>query len=127
MQNNFDFYKLLKEGEVIIPAPEKGKAPAAPAPAAVPGAPAPGTPAPVPTGGFILQAGSYRNLEDADRVKANLALLGVESRIEKAVLKSGETWYRLRIGPLTDPQQVETVRARLKENGINALLIRMDR
>ncbi len=123
-QNNYDFYKLLKEGEVIIPEPEKGKAPVAPAtPAPVP----PGTPpAVVPSGGFILQAGSYRSFEDADRVKASLALLGVDGRIEKAVLKTGETWYRLRIGPLTDPQQVETLRARLKDNGINALLIRVD-
>jgi cell division protein FtsN len=123
-QNNYDFYKLLKEGEVIIPEPDKGKAPVA---SATPAPVHPGTPsAVVPSGGFILQAGSYRSFEDADRVKASLALLGVDGRIEKAVLKTGETWYRLRIGPLTDPQQVETLRARLKDNGINALLIRVD-
>ncbi|MES1993670.1 MAG: SPOR domain-containing protein [Pseudomonadota bacterium] len=123
-QDRYDFYKLLKEGEVIIPEPDKGKAPAA---AATPAPAPPGTPpAAVPSGGFILQAGSYRSFEDADRVKASLALLGVDGRIEKAVLKTGETWYRLRIGPLTDPQQVETLRARLKDNGINALLIRVD-
>ncbi len=123
LANRYEFYELLKKGEVILPESDKSKAPSAPiAPVPVPDTP----PADTPSGRFILQVGSYRSFEDADRVKANLALLGMEARIEKAVLKTGEIWYRVRVGPLTDARQMEALRAQMKANGINALLIRVD-
>jgi len=125
LANRFEFYELLKKGEVILPESDKSKAPSAPiAPVPVPIPDTP--PADTPSGRFILQVGSYRSFEDADRVKANLALLGMEARIEKAALKTGETWYRVRVGPLTDVRQMEALRAQMKANGINALLIRVD-
>lgn len=121
--NRYEFYELLKEGEVIIPEPDKGKAPLAPAaPAPVLGTP----PADAPSGRFILQVGSYRRFEDADRVKASLALLGMDAGIEKAQLKNGETWYRVRVGPLTDARQIASLKTQMKANGINPLLIRID-
>lgn len=89
-------------------------------------APAPPPPAASPSARYILQVGSYRKFEDADRVKASLALLGLEARIEVATLGSGETWHRVRIGPLTDLQRVEATKAQLKSNGMDALLIRTD-
>lgn len=123
LANRYEFYELLKKGEVILPESDKSKAPSAPiAPVPVPDTP----PADTPSGRFILQVGSYRSFEDADRVKASLALLGMEARIEKAALKTGEIWYRVRVGPLTDARQMEALRAQMKANGINALLIRVD-
>ena len=121
--NRYEFYELLKKGEVILPESDKDKAPSTPtAPVPLPAAP----PVDAPSGRFILQVGSYRSFKDADRVKASLALLGMDTRIEKAVLKTGETWYRVRVGPLSDVRQMEALRARMKANGINALLIRVD-
>lgn len=123
LENRYEFYELLKKGEVILPESDKGKAPSTPiAPVPLPDTP----PADAPSGRFILQVGSYRSFEDADRVKASLALLGMDARIEKAALKTGETWYRVRVGPLTDARQMEALRAQMKANGINALLIRVD-
>ena len=123
LANRYEFYELLKKGEVILPESDKGKAPSAPiVPVPVPDAP----PADTPSGRFILQVGSYRSFEDADRVKASLALLGMEARIERAVLKTGEIWYRVRVGPLTDARQMEALKAQMKAHGINALLIRVD-
>jgi len=123
LANRYEFYELLKKGEVILPESDKGKAPSTPiAPVPLPDTP----PADAPAGRFILQVGSYRSFEDADRVKASLALLGMDARIEKAALKTGETWYRVRVGPLTDVRQMEAVRAQMKANGINSLLIRVD-
>lgn len=132
--DRFEFYELLKEGEQIVSVPEKGKAapavsapaartPAAPTPAAEPATVAPAS----PPARYILQVGSYRTFEDADRVKASLALLGLEGRIEQAKLANGQTWQRVRIGPLTDLQQVQSAQDRLKANGLDALLIRTDR
>ncbi len=122
LENRYEFYELLKKGELILPESDTAKAPATPsAPAAIPDTP----PAEALSGRFILQVGSYRNFEDADRVKASLALLGMDAHIEKAALRAGETWYRVRVGPLTDARQMETLRAQMKANGINALLIRV--
>ena len=121
-QERYDFYELLKEGEVVIPMPEEPKPPSV---ATTSPAPAP-PPAASPSARYILQVGSYRKFEDADRVKASLALLGLEARIEVATLSSGETWHRVRIGPLTDLQRVEATKAQLKSNGMDALLIRTD-
>jgi cell division protein FtsN len=123
LENRYEFYELLKEGEVILPESDKGNAPSTP----ITPVPAPDTPpADAPSGRFILQVGSYRRFEDADRAKASLALLGMDARIEKAVLKTGETWYRVRVGPLTDARQMAALKAQMKANGINALLIRVD-
>jgi cell division protein FtsN len=132
--DRYEFYELLKEGEQIVSVPDKGKAPPA---ASVPPVrpptqvPAPSAPAPsataLPSARYIVQVGSYRTFEDADRVKASLALLGLDGRIEQATLSNGQTWQRVRIGPLTDLQQVQSTQDRLKANGLDALLIRMDR
>lgn len=120
--DRYEFYELLKEGEQIVPMPEKAKPPS-PASTVPPST----TPAPAAPGRYILQVGSYRTFEDADRVKASLALLGLEGRIEQATLANGQTWQRVRIGPLTDLQQVQSAQDRLKANGFDALLIRTDR
>lgn len=121
-QERYDFYELLKEGEVVIPMPEEPKPPSV-----ATTVPPPSPPAASSSARYILQVGSYRKFEDADRVKAGLALLGLEARIEMATLSSGETWHRVRIGPLTDLRRVEAAKAQLQSNGMDALLIRTDR
>lgn len=132
--DRYEFYELLKEGEQIVSMPDKGKtSPAATPPparspdaAALPAEPPMSMP-PASSARYILQVGSYRTVEDADRVKASLALLGLDGRIEQAKLANGQTWQRVRIGPLTDLQQVQSAQDRLKANGLDALLIRTDR
>ena len=69
----------------------------------------------------MMQAGSFRNNKDADRLKAKLALMGVESKIELA--KIGDVnWYRVKIGPFLSMSAVETVRQRLRKNFIDAVV-----
>ncbi|MFZ5593445.1 MAG: SPOR domain-containing protein [Pseudomonadota bacterium] len=103
----FDFYTILPEMEVIIPDKEvKNRA-------------APKDPAE----SYFLQAGSFRNLADADALKANLALLGVEAKIQ-SVSAGGDTWHRVRLGPYSDLNQLDQVRARLRQNNINAIPVR---
>ena len=46
----------------------------------------------------MLQAGSYKNFADADRVRAQLALQGIESKVQKVTVDN-DTWHRIRIGP----------------------------
>jgi cell division protein FtsN len=109
----FDFYTMLPGLEVVVPEEEvRGRRPAAaaPAPQAAPGR-------------YWIQAGSFRRYQDADRRKAELAMLGLNSSIQ-AVNLDGQTWHRVRIGPLPDAAQAENTRRRLADNGIGALAVR---
>ncbi len=105
----FTFYTLLPEKEVVVPEGEirtirreehLGRA---------------------RRGEYFVQAGSFRRMSDADRLKARLALLGVESRIERAEVK-GAVWYRVRLGPFTSMTEVERVRARLRKHRIDSVV-----
>ncbi|TNF35020.1 MAG: SPOR domain-containing protein [Gammaproteobacteria bacterium] len=114
----FDFYTILPELEVFIPEPEiKRDDP----PAASTGSPSVAT-----TSGtqYLLQAGSFRNHEDAERLKANLALLGVQSSIQ-SVSVNNDTWHRVRIGPYSSSQKVHETLRILKQNNIHAMTMEL--
>jgi len=97
------------------------QAPAAVAPAA-PGAPAAQPPATVAEG-FLLQAGAFRSSDDAEGMKARLALLGFEARVVPADV-NGQPMYRVRIGPFAKQEDAARARARLIDGGIEASVIR---
>jgi cell division protein FtsN len=118
--SRFAFYELLPNYEVVIPKESlKRESRAAPAPGAAPGAP------PAGGGRFLIQVGSFRDRGEAEQQKANLALLGVESRVEKVTIDNEQTWYRVRIGPEADQRRVESVLALLDDNGIKALVMKV--
>ena len=75
-------------------------------------------------GAYVLQAGSYRKFEDADRVRAQLALQGIESNVQRVAIDS-DTWHRVRIGPITDSSELDRVRTRLKEAEVDFLVVRV--
>lgn len=108
----FDFYEMLPKFEVVIPE-DGGKV----APEAA------GRPVQKP-GAYYLQAGSFRNHADADRVRAMIALQGVESKIQKVTIDK-DTWHRVRVGPITNLQKLEDTRSKLRQSQIDALVIRV--
>lgn len=127
---SFEFPNLLRDTEVDI-APPPPPPPAAPRPeprtevetvqpAAVA---APAVPTSTTGKGFLVQVGSFRRAGDAERLKAELALLGISSRVEKATIPSGETYHRVRTGPYADQAAVDKVRGLLKRNGKDAMTI----
>ena len=89
----------------------------APAPAAKPIAP----PAVAATQ-FFLQAGSFRKQSDADRVRAQVILLGQSARVESGAVRD-ETWYRVMVGPYSDRAQVSAAQKQLSANGFSNLLL----
>ncbi len=108
----FDFYTLLPKMEVEIPR-EKLEEALRQLPKVDRG------------GTYILQAGSFRDYEDADELKARLALLGIESDIQTVVIKNGSAWHRVRIGPFKGLEAVKPVRRKLKHNHIDFVVIRI--
>lgn len=108
----YTFYDRLKNFEVVIPEnQEHARRDLKPAPETRPGT-------------YVLQAGSYRNFADADRVRAQLALQGVESKVQKVTVDA-DTWHRVRIGPITDLGELNRVRGRLRQADIDALVVRV--
>ncbi|MGB1581038.1 MAG: SPOR domain-containing protein [Nevskiales bacterium] len=75
-------------------------------------------------GKYIIQAGSFKSYEDADKRKAKLALIGMESAIERVTIDDTKTWYRVRVGPVNDIDTVNGMLKRLRDNGIETLLMR---
>ncbi len=73
--------------------------------------------------GYLLQAGAFRSRQDADGMRARLALLGFEGRVTPAEV-NGQTMYRVRVGPYAQLDDMNKVRARLAENGIEASVVR---
>lgn len=107
-ETQFDFYDVLPKAEVIVPenGGDKGSGGAIDAP-----------------GSYVLQAGSYRNFADADRVRAQLALLGIESRIQKAAVgPDNDTWHRVLIGPIANLAKLEETRRKLREAQIDVMV-----
>ena len=76
-------------------------------------APSASSPAVEKPGAYILQAGSFRNHADADRVRALIAMQGVESKIQKVTIDK-DTWHRVRVGPIANLQKLEETRSRLE-------------
>lgn len=73
--------------------------------------------------GYLLQAGAFRGREDADGMRARLALLGFEARVAQAEV-NGQTMYRVRVGPFAQLDDMNNARARMAENGIEASVVR---
>ena len=77
-----------------------------------------------PAAVYALQVGAFRTEAEADRMRAELALLGFEARIQKATIDDKDTWFRVRLGPFKDGAELEKVRARLDENKIKSVPVR---
>lgn len=74
---------------------------------------------------YFLQIGSYKSAGEAERMRAELALLGVIASIQTTQSDERGTWHRVRIGPFSKIDEVDQIRASLQENGIEANFVRV--
>jgi hypothetical protein len=110
---HYDFYKMLPSFQVVIPGQDKDvKSGNETAPVQQPGI-------------YILQVGSFPNFADADKMKATLALQGIESSIQQVQVNNGSTWNRVRIGPIKDLKELNDLRAKLAQDHIEPLVIKL--
>ena len=110
--SRFDFYDMLPSFEVIIPEAEKEVSTDTAERAVV-------TP-----GVYVLQVGSFTEYADADRRRAQLALQGIESTVQRVVIDD-KTYHRVRIGPIEDLEQLNLLRSRLRAADMDVLRIRL--
>ena len=78
-----------------------------------------------PSEQYFLQAGAFRSTEEAENLKARLALLGVVATIQSAHLPEKGLWHRVRIGPFTEMDNVNQVRTSLQQNSIEVSFIKV--
>ena len=98
------------------------EASASPAPAPEPG---PAAPSPVDTPGmYVLQMGAFIRENEAESLKARLALVGMNARIQP-VMVDRQTYYRVRIGPTDDLAQLNADRARLQQHRFDSILLKL--
>jgi cell division protein FtsN len=109
-KTRFDFYKILPGEE---PVTGKDIAPSAGS----------GATARVV---YYLQAGAFQRSSDADNLKARLALAGLEAQIQTATLPDNSIWHRVRLGPYRNAQDLDKAKVALKENKIDATLIKVN-
>lgn len=75
---------------------------------------------------YIMQAGSYTSTKDAEKMQAKLSAMGIEAHIQKAKVGNA-IWYRIKIGPFAQIASVNTLNARLKQSGIDAIVTETDK
>jgi cell division protein FtsN len=71
---------------------------------------------------YLLQAGAFRDRDDADGMKGKLALLGYEAKIT-TIERDGNTIYRVRTGPFKQLDDASAVRKRLADGGVETSLV----
>lgn len=114
----FEFYKVLTDKQDAAVA-----APAKPADKPQPAKAAESKPA-AANEPYFLQAGSFSNADDAEKLKARLALLGIEASTQTATIPDKGVWHRVRMGPYKNTDEMNRARNLLKQNGMDATPIR---
>lgn len=109
----FDFYTILPGTESQVTEQEIKQKEAAPAKSTA-------------QESYFLQVGAFKTEQEADNMKAKLALLGLEAIVQTAAIPDKGTWHRVRVGPFTDIEQINKARAELSKNGFSTDLIKVN-
>ena len=109
----YDFYEMLPNFEVVVPEKDKEVKRDLPAAAKI-----------ERPGVYVLQAGSYRKEADADRVRAQLALQGIDAKVQRVAVDA-DVWHRVRIGPIGNLDELNKLRRQLQAADVDALVIRV--
>jgi cell division protein FtsN len=111
-EGKYDFYQMLPKFEVVVPEKERGSRVAPAAQVDRPGI-------------YFLQVGSYRDVDVADRIHAQLAKLGIDSTVQRVAVDA-DVWHRVRIGPINDLTRLNKLRQQLQASDLDSLVIRVD-
>jgi cell division protein FtsN len=110
----FDFYTILPGAESQVTEQEIRQKEAE----ASPSEPA--------TESYFLQVGAFQTEQEADNMKAQLALLGLEAIVQTATIPDKGVWHRVRVGPFSSLDQINKAREELVRNGFKADLIKVN-
>jgi cell division protein FtsN len=109
----YDFYEMLPNFEVVVPEKDKEVKRDLPTAAKI-----------ERPGVYVLQAGSYRNESDAERVRAQLQREGVDAKVQRVAVDA-DVWHRVRVGPIGNLDELNKLRKQLQAAELDALVIRV--
>ena len=131
----FDFYTILPEQEVIVPdqeikEPKPTKSKRDTKQTSPTSTPTPPVVASLPSatgkkGSYMVQVGAFKKAEEADRLRAALALLGVESTVQVVRIGDSDSFHRVRVGPFEDLDKANRTRSKLKQNNYTSILLQV--
>lgn len=113
----FDFYKLLPKMTVPLPAQAGSPGNAAPSPVK------PATAEAQPAATLALQISAVRQQNEALHLRDQMRAEGYPTFIQPEQ-EGTIVWYRVLVGPFTSLDAAQVTMNRLKESGINALVIK---
>ena len=103
------------------PPPPEAVAPPPPPPLANPK----GVPLAEPPGTtYFLQVAAYRSVDEADQMRARLAILGFEASVSQ-VRRDSTVFHRVRLGPYSDFEVLNRTKVGLSENGLESTVVRV--
>lgn len=105
-EKEFEFYELLPEIEKVMP---KDTAQASPTRSKDPV-------------DYFMQAASFREFTDAEKLRAKLALKGFKSVTQAREVKGKGTYYRVRLGPYADKRKAKTAKNKLQKLGVRPFI-----
>ena len=104
-KQNFRFYEMLPESEVVPPKVEEY------------------SPSPNKQNfDYLVQSGSFRSREDAERQRAQIAFQGLRASVQRIDLDNGSVWYRVNVGPFTSRSQMNSAIDKLVSLNIQPLI-----
>jgi cell division protein FtsN len=140
----FDFHDILPELEVVVSdnelakpdlkrpeekrpedkRPDEKQAQAAKKPDAAKAEPAK---AAVESGGgsYMVQIASLRTAAEAERFKAQLAMQGIQAKVQTVTVNGKDTYHRVQAGPYQGKQAVNDARNQLKAKGMDTIAVKL--
>ena len=105
-KNNFDFYETLQDMEVVIDEKDitqaQNRQPKS----------------------FVIQLGAFRNIKDAEALKAQVAFIGYTAEIQNVTDVNQVQWHRVRLGPYDSGRKADVVKRKIESNGFNAFILK---
>jgi len=72
---------------------------------------------------YLLQVGSFRSFQDADALKAQLIMQGLEVNVSSVKDKSDNDWHRVRVGPYSTQNKLNKAQDILANENIPSILM----
>ena len=73
---------------------------------------------------YLLQVGSFKNMDEAESLRVKLLLLNLPVFIEGFKTSSGGQLHRVLVGPFNNSQESSSARKKLMENNLDSLLLK---
>ena len=106
-KRTYDFYKLLKENEILIPDDDIS------------------VPEEADSGAYLLQVGAFKNINEAEIRKVELLLLDLPAEVDKITFDNGEIWHRVLVGPYPNTSKMALAKAKLADNDFSFRLLQL--